>query len=349
MKPRTTTLAGLLALTLALPASAQAPAEAKLSIGDAAPPLELGQWVKGEAVTRLGGGRITVVDFWATWCGPCIAAIPHMSELQAKYADKDVDLIGVSIWEHSPSRVAPFVTQRDENDVEGDEMAYRVAMDKVPPLPEGVEEGSREARANASQGAMARTWMQAAGRNGIPSVFIVDREGKIAWIGHPFDGMDEALAAIVAGEYDLEAAAEAMARKAAEKQALNQVMGRVTEAAQAGDLEQLQQVAREHLERELWNNAGALNAVAWTIVDPAQEWKAERDLDLALKAAERANELSDQKNGAILDTLARVHFRRGDIQGAIEAQRSAVEHAEGPMKEELEKVLREYEAARQGS
>ncbi len=41
-------------------------------------------------------GKIVVVDFWATWCGPCIAAFPHMREMQARYQGKDVVLLGVT-------------------------------------------------------------------------------------------------------------------------------------------------------------------------------------------------------------------------------------------------------------
>ena len=52
-------------------------------------------------------------------------------------------------------------------------MAYRVAMDAVP---EGKEPG---------EGAMAKSWMEAAGQDGIPTAFIINKEGKIAWIGHP--------------------------------------------------------------------------------------------------------------------------------------------------------------------
>ena len=59
-----------------------------------APKLELSRWALGE-VTRAGRrNRIVVVEFWATWCGPCIQAIPHNNELAARYRDRGVVLFG---------------------------------------------------------------------------------------------------------------------------------------------------------------------------------------------------------------------------------------------------------------
>ena len=156
-----------------------------LDIGSPAPKLEVKEFVKGEPVKALEGGKIYVVEFWATWCGPCRSTIPHLTELQKKHAD--VAFIGVSVWEDDPSKVKPFVEEM------GEKMNYRVALDAVP------EKGAGD------DGAMAKNWMKAADQNGIPTAFIVDKAGKIAWIGHPA-AMDKPLGKIVAGEWDIETA-----------------------------------------------------------------------------------------------------------------------------------------------
>jgi tetratricopeptide (TPR) repeat protein/thiol-disulfide isomerase/thioredoxin/tRNA A-37 threonylcarbamoyl transferase component Bud32 len=160
---------------------------APLSIGDEAPAISVSKWVKGDPVDRLDPRKTYVVEFWATWCGPCKVSIPHLTELQKKYRDKGVTFIGVSVWEEDQGAVAPFVKAM------GEQMNYTVAMDEVPKGDQG------------NKGKMAASWMEAAGAQGIPTAFIV-RDGKVAWIGHPMS-MDEALEKASAREFDIQAAA----------------------------------------------------------------------------------------------------------------------------------------------
>jgi thiol-disulfide isomerase/thioredoxin len=63
-------------------------------LGKQAPKLELSSWLNGEIKPAAMQGKIVVVDFWATWCGPCRASIPHNNELVKKYASKGVLLVG---------------------------------------------------------------------------------------------------------------------------------------------------------------------------------------------------------------------------------------------------------------
>ena len=59
-----------------------------------APALALSGWLNGEVTAQQMKGKIVVIDFWATWCGPCRAAIPHNNELVRKYGPKGVLLFG---------------------------------------------------------------------------------------------------------------------------------------------------------------------------------------------------------------------------------------------------------------
>ena len=149
-------------------------------LGDDAAPLAIAEWVKGAPVDVKDGKAIYVVEFWATWCPPCRASIPHLSELQAKLKNQGVVMVGIS--DEKADKVKPFVTEQ------GAKMDYRVALDQ--------------------DGQTYKSYMGGFGIGGIPHAFIVNKQGKIVWHGHPMAGLDEALEAILAGTYDMKAAAK---------------------------------------------------------------------------------------------------------------------------------------------
>ncbi|MCC6659677.1 MAG: redoxin family protein [Phycisphaerales bacterium] len=340
------------------PAQPENQAEVKsLTVGDKAPALTVGKWIKGEPITGFEKGRIYVIDCWATWCGPCIAAIPHMTETQHKYEDKGVTVMGVSMFERDFGRVAPFVAGK------GDDMGYHVAIDDVPALPEGTEVGTAAAQRWAGQkGKMAQNWMTAAKRNFIPNIFIVDREGRVAYIGSPDKNMDAALEQIVAGTYDIKkAAADFAAGQNAEVRVntaattLNKSIAEFQAALKAGESDRASRIGRDLIAGAGKGNPMVLNTVAWSIVDPEAGVK-HKDLSLALDAATQACEATKWSDGAILDTLALVCFEQGNVDKAIEYQTKAVslvandtemaDEAKAQMKAELQGRLDQFKAAK---
>lgn len=156
----------LLAAPFAVAQTDGSESEVTLKVGDAAPALEVTEWVKGEPVKLADGKgeKVYVVEFWATWCPPCRRSIPHLTELQRKYKDRGVVIVGVTM--EDPGEVKPFVEDM------GAKMDYTVAVD-----------GEQKA---------ANAYMMAAGVQGIPHAFVIDKEGKIAWHGHPMDEAFEA-------------------------------------------------------------------------------------------------------------------------------------------------------------
>lgn len=335
-------------------ASAQE-ADKTLKIGDKAPELAIQEWVKGDPVTGFENGRVYVVEFWATWCGPCIAGMPHVSELQKQYKDQGVKVIGVNIWD-DPANVKPFMEDRGEAPSGDELMNYTVAIEQKI---EGEE---------VRNGRMAKEWMAAAGRGGIPSAFIVNQDSRIAWMGHPMS-MDAPLDLVVKGEFDIEKFKELQplanevqslfqsgqheaALKNSEKllkewpaMFADQAMYKILALRELGRTDEAMSFASEAVEKHLWNNSMGLNWIAWTI---ATEHADQDNLDTALKAAKRANELTHGEEPNILDTLARVHAERGDYAKAAEIQAKAVEHASDRQKAEFQKLLEEYKAKASG-
>jgi thiol-disulfide isomerase/thioredoxin len=61
----------------------------------------------------LKGEKLTIIDFWATWCKPCLIAIPELNEMYDKYKDQGVNIVGVNIDSpRNQSKVRPFAKSR---------------------------------------------------------------------------------------------------------------------------------------------------------------------------------------------------------------------------------------------
>lgn len=329
-----------------------------LGVGDSAPKLEIKEFVKGDAVKEFEKGKTYVVEFWATWCGPCRVSIPHLTELQKKY--KDIKFIGVSVWEQDPEKVKPFVKEM------GDKMEYSVAIDDVPKNGDG------------NDGKMAKNWMTAAEQDGIPSAFVVNGEGKILWIGHPME-LDKVLDKVAAGTFDLAAAIKEQKEAKAKQEKLKAVQQKLSKAQAKGESalltaidevitvdssleeqlaplkfmmlmrikgkeKQAAEYASKLIDERFKDNAEGLNAIAWVIVDPDAGKRDPELVAVALKAALRADKIAEEKSGAIADTLAKAYFDSKEFAKAVETQERAIKLTpDAP--DELKDRLKQYREA----
>jgi thiol-disulfide isomerase/thioredoxin len=115
-------------------------------VGEAPPAIQLDEWISAPADFN---GKPVLLEFWATWCPPCRASIPHLNEINAKYKDKGLVIVGVS----------------DEDAAGIREFQKGVPMN----YPNGV----------------SKDLVQKFGVSGIPHAFLIDKSGKLIWHGHP--------------------------------------------------------------------------------------------------------------------------------------------------------------------
>ncbi len=361
---RTTLISTCLAAALfTFPAWAddEKPKSKPLSIGDQAPAVDIAHWIKGvemdkkgafEPVTEFGNDHVYVLEFWATWCGPCVAGMPHLSELQEKFHD-DVTIIGVS--DESLPKVINFLFQKyNDGKLHNERTEYTIATDP--------------------DKSVWDDYFYAAGQAGIPCAFIIGSDGYVEWIGHPM-GMDIPLKEVVAGTWDRQAFKNEWNKEQKLEQEYMAIMKNIRKANAEKDwktmlneydrlieldpdngffvLEKFQVLLRDlnqpkkayglgiKLAEQHQDDAQLLNAMAWFIAtEPGIE---KRNLEFAQDIAHRACKLTDNEEAAILDTLARVYYEQGKLRQAIKWQKKAVEHAEeGMMADEIKATLAKY-------
>jgi thiol-disulfide isomerase/thioredoxin len=117
--------------------------------------LEFNDAIGGETISmKKLRGKVVVIDFWATWCGPCVAEMPHMKELYAAYADKGVEFVGISLDQpEDKGGLEKLRKYCDENNI------------SWPQYYQG----------NYWQSEFSTGW----GINSIPTMFVVDQKGNL--------------------------------------------------------------------------------------------------------------------------------------------------------------------------
>ena len=80
--------------------------------GKPMPALNVAEWANGEVKAEDMKGKVVIVDFYATWCGPCMAAIPHNNEMLKKYKDKGLVIVGVCTSKRGQEKMEQTVKDR---------------------------------------------------------------------------------------------------------------------------------------------------------------------------------------------------------------------------------------------
>jgi len=151
-----------------------------LGLESPAPPIKVENWLRGQPLTSFQPGNVYIVEFWATWCAPCVAALSDLVQLQEKYRDSGVEVLAIAAGERAQtaeearSKLDAWLTEKLPN------LNYRVGLDYT-----------RE---------MDKLWMDSSFSVGIPTSFVVDRDGHIAFVGSPTQ-LDDVLPKILAGSW----------------------------------------------------------------------------------------------------------------------------------------------------
>ena len=124
-----------------------------LALGEAAPPLALADLEGRPLALQSLRGRVVLVNFWATWCAPCLEEIPELTEAWREQRGRCLEILGVAEESGSPAEVAEFARRHA--------IPYPLVLDR--------------------DGKAAADWRVP----GYPRSYLVDREGRVQRV---FDG-----------------------------------------------------------------------------------------------------------------------------------------------------------------
>lgn len=376
----------LLTAMLLEPLMALHAAEPKLKVGDSAPSLQVSEWIQGEPVKIFEKDKVYLVEFWATWCGPCIQAIPHLNAIANRFKDKGLVVIGQNVLEKDQKLVRPFVKKM------GDRMSYPVSLD---------DSGT------TANGAMAETWLVAAGQNSLPTTFLIGKDGRIAWIGHPMKLQEGVIEQVLKGTFDLSKEANRFQEEALinEQRAMDEEKVLVEEVMKDPEIQdafRLMTRFEKQIRNKQWPDAEATLAEAAQLLPEEDRGpviaegsvaillgKGEMDaavrqaraayekhqhdplmlagmashllkesalngdaLEIAYQITTRVNEVSKARIPSALASLARATYMKGDREKAIHLQQDAIEQTANfpkmnpAVKEKLQNTLDSYNAGK---
>ena len=119
------------------PAQAEEGPSLKFKAGDAAPPFELVD-LSGATVSLASlKGKVVLLDFWATWCGPCKAAMPAIQKIHDDYKGKGVAVLGINTWENKEDAAKQYIDKKGFTYpclLKGDDLAKAYGMTGIPTL-----------------------------------------------------------------------------------------------------------------------------------------------------------------------------------------------------------------------
>ena len=336
----------------------------KLVVGSIAPKLNVEHWVQNGAgkfpkVTDFKSGRVYVVEFWATTCGPCVQSMPHLAELQTNYADKGLQIVSIS------SEPVEVVNAFLENELR-DDTGKRKKISEVT---------KAYCLTTDPDGSSDADYMQAAHQNGIPCAFIVGKDAKIEWIGHPME-MDDILVSVLADKWDrkkyiaeqqlieeIQTTIGGLTRRKKFAEAVAAIDGYIAKISDrriqfglykskidmqirsSADIKDITK-SYEDLFASCAEEPLFVQDVAWSAYEAYVEnrLQSKKIIRTSIAAVEKALPLVEGATKAnLFDTIARLYSGIGDLLPAIQAQTQAVKLSDGSDQGSFKEFLQELQ------
>ena len=187
----------------------------KLTIGSKAPLLTIQHRLSESTFSgRFETGHVYLLDFWATWCPPCIEALPELARLQDTFRDENVIVVAIS--NESKETVAEFLARKSPSENVSDAQSFGDVMKDI-------------LVATDPLGTSVRDYLVASNQRAIPVSFIIGKTGEVEWIGHLQDGGAHALRQVVDGRWDREHFSQVFAGRQRVRTELPKVMSLISE------------------------------------------------------------------------------------------------------------------------
>ncbi|MBN2616620.1 MAG: TlpA family protein disulfide reductase [Bacteroidales bacterium] len=131
-------------------------AQSTIKVGERAPEIHITNWIKNVPADQELNNKYIVLEFWATWCGPCIAAVPHMNKLQQEFHPKDLY----------------YLSMTDESAAQIERTLKRIHFSSIV-----VTDTTTQTQINFGDGVK--------GLEAFPLTVLINKNGIIEWIGEP--------------------------------------------------------------------------------------------------------------------------------------------------------------------
>lgn len=264
------------------------------------------EWLQGTPVQKWEPGKIYLLEFWATWCGPCLAQIPHLNQLHKDFPDSDrFQIVGINVFDKTtPKALKKFLENRSPAPT------YTIGAD--------------------TKEQTAKLWLKPLNVNGIPFSAIV-KDGNILWQGHPDQLSKELIQNLIDGK---PIPASAPSESAADKEIFNRTAQEIFKLYSEGDYRNGEKKLTEALAKKEFSNENKQQLLRI----PFRPLLAAKQYDLLRENLDRLPKEFPQEDYVLMNyahtiiTTYEIPTEKKNLKGAEEALLKVIEIRKGKAK-----------------